>query len=160
MPVFTQQVDAAKSLGITPRSLREWEKEPDFPDCSRGYNTEAIQQWRQENDRKGSEVDSTKKRIQIGILAEKMKQAAIKTKMDTLAMEAAEGKLIPRKGVEQTAQIILSSLSEWCDQLPDLIAAQLPKKYQAAVAKDLKRELDKRRVELASELKSLPGDSR
>lgn len=160
MPLISQQTEAAESLDVSARTLRDWSRLPGFPDSSRGYDIAAIQQWRQENERKGSESDSATKKLKLALLAEKVKQASVDTKLANLKLETAEGTLIPRKGVEQTAQIILSSLSEWCDQLPDLIAAQLPKKYQAAVAKDLKRELDKRRVELASELKSLPGDSR
>lgn len=160
MPVIQQQVEAADILDVSARTLRDWSRLPGFPDCSTGYDTDAIQRWRQDNERKGSESDSTSKKLKLALLAEKLKQASVETKLASLKLETAEGTLIPRKGVELTAQVILSSLSEWCDQLPDLISGILPKKHRQVVANELKRELDKRRVELAAELRSLPGDSR
>lgn len=39
------QLDASKALGCTARSLRDWSKLSGFPDCSRGYNVEAIRVW-------------------------------------------------------------------------------------------------------------------
>lgn len=159
MSVIIQQKQAAEALGVTPRTLRDWQNVDGFPDCSRGYDVEAIRTWRQANERKGSEPERVAKQIKLGVLAEKLKQMQLRTKKDQLDLDAKEGTLLPRKAIEQSAAVLLSALGDWCEQLPDLVAAIVSKKDQRKVRDRLKTELDARREQLADDLKALGGSS-
>lgn len=160
MPLIEQQTEAAARLKVTTRTLRDWRLVEGFPNCDAGYDLEAIQAWRRENERKGSESADAGKKISLGIKAEKLRQMQLRTKRDQLDLEAKEATLLPRKAVEQTAAEILSRLGDWCEQLPDLIAQICPNKRSAEkVRAYLKKELDKRREQMAHALKSLPSGS-
>jgi hypothetical protein len=155
MPVISQQTEAADYLGVTPRTLRDWSNQPGFPDSAKGYDTEAIEAWREREQRKGSTEDQTAKKLKLALTAERLKQAQIQTRRDQLELEKREGTLLPRKGVEESMAVILSSLVDWTEQLPDLIAAIVPADTQAKVRDRLRTELEERRVQLAGELRSL-----
>jgi len=162
MPLIVQQKEAAELLGVSSRTLRDWQAARDengFPDCSSGYETEAINAWRRDNQRKGSETSEAAKNIKLGTAAEKMKQARFDTRLKEMEVGKEEGTLLPRKAVEQSAAVILSSLGDWCEQLPDLIAQICPNKKSAEkVRTRLKSELDRRREQMADDLVSLGTD--
>lgn len=160
MPLIQQQNEAALRLGISPRTLRDWRQLPGFPDCTAGYDLEAIHAWRREYERKGAESHETARKLKLGIAAEKLRQMQIRTRREQLELELKEGTLLPRKAVEQTVAVILSSLADWCDQLPDLIAPICPNRRSAErIRERLKAELDARREQLAEDLKAISQTS-
>jgi transposase-like protein len=151
-----EQKEAARRLGITPRALRDWAKEPGFPDWSAGYDLQAIRRWRDQHGRKGSDDDGTSRKLKLAIAAEKLRQAKLETRKRELDLQTKEGQLLPRQAVETFASTLLSALADWCEQLPDLIAGELPKKHGAKIAARLTRELHQCREQLAEDLKRLP----
>jgi hypothetical protein len=158
MPLVARQTEAALRLGVTPRTLRDWRQLDGFPDCTRGYDLEAIQRWRQAHERKGSEAADAARKLKLAITAEKLRQMQLRTRREQLDLELKEGTLLPRKAVEQSVAVLLSALGDWCDQLPDLIAAICPNQRTAAkVRARLQQELDRRRAQLADDLKALGG---
>lgn len=159
--------EAAALLGVTPPALGDWVKEPWFPADGKtpaGWNVTAIRTARDAMGRKGSEQSDQAKRIKLAREAEKLKQDQIKTRKETLKLKEQEGELLPRRGWELFAAELLTAFTDWCDQLPDLIAAGEPKKGRKRLKQRLKAEFDLKRRELRDELerkaKELDGRSR
>lgn len=150
------QKTAAEYLGVTATALRKWEREPGFPDTSNGYNIDAIREWIQRRSKKGSEQSELSHSLSIALKGEKLKQARLDTKKKELELAARESQLIPRKAVELSFCAVISGLHDLCEQLPDIIAAQLPQKHKQHLAQLLKRELEDMRNRIASDLKSIP----
>ena len=73
MAIIQLRKDAANLLGITPRQLGEWKHEDGFPDCSNGYDVDAIAKWREERNRKGSAKSEIDQQLRRALLAEKLK---------------------------------------------------------------------------------------
>lgn len=158
---------AAAALGITEKALQLWTQEPWFPagavgkdakGNNRNWNVTAIRAARDAIGRKGSEVSDTAKKLKLATDNEKFQQAKIRTEQDRLALETTKGELIPRDALELFASTLLTSLGDWCEQLPDLIAAAVPKKYRKPVKDRLKQELDARRVQAAAALERAARD--
>lgn len=157
--LVTQQKQAAELLDVSPRTLRDWSALDGFPDCSSGYDIEAIREWREEHERKGSQQSETAKKLKLAISGEKLRQAQLQTRQMQIDLERKEGLLIPRKGVEQSAAVAMANLADWCEQFPDIAISQLPKKYQAKMRAIWKKLLDDGRRQLASQLRALSQDS-
>ena len=153
--IIRQRKDAAKLLDISDRGLGLWAAQPWFPAAGRtaeGWNVTAIREAREIHGRKGSEESDTAKRVRLGIDAEKLKQARIRTRKEDLNLLEQEKELLPRRGWELFASTLLTELGDWCDQIPDLIAADAPLEHQVKLRARLKDELDRRRRDLAHEL--------
>jgi len=155
--IIQSQKKAAEALGITATALRNWLKEPGFPDCSGGYHLEGIRDWQQQHQRKGSRLSEANEQLTVALKAERLKREQFRTRREEIAIESLEGTLIPRKGVEQTAAVILSSLADLCEQFPDLVVTRLPVKYQAKMHKFLQDQLNQWRAQLASDLRGVSG---
>ncbi len=154
--IVYQQKTAAEYLGVTATALRKWEKEAGFPDTSNGYDIDAIRAWIQRRSKKGSEQSELSHSLSIALKGEKLKQARLDTKKKELELAARESQLIPRKAVELSFCTVVSGFHDMCEQLPDLIGAQLPPKHRQRLADLIKRELDDMRHRIASDLKSIP----
>ncbi len=46
--IVSTQREAAERLDISVKTLKEWKKEPGYPDTKKGYDIPAIQSWRAE----------------------------------------------------------------------------------------------------------------
>lgn len=142
-------------LGITDRVLGLWASEPWFPQDGRtssGWNVPAIRAARDAMGRKGSEQSDQSKRLKLASDAEKLKQAQYETRKRELDLRVKEGELLPRRGWELFAAQLLTALGDWCDQLPELLSADVPRKYRKKVRERAKQELDLKRRELRDEL--------
>lgn len=159
MPIIIEQKEAARVLGVTDRTLREWRTDhPDFPDCSAGYDTDAITAWRDAHAKKGSETDSAMLKLKLAQKAEELKQARIETQTKEHKLKVTEGELLPRPAYELFLATILASHADWCEQLPDLLAGDCCKKCKKSLAERVKKELDRRREQLAEDLKRSPQE--
>jgi hypothetical protein len=69
-------------------------------------------------------------------------------------LEAALGELIPRAAVELFASTFLTQFGDWCDQLPVLIAREVPAKFRKKVQERVRRELDAQRQTMRDELEA------
>lgn len=153
--VKTQRAAASK-LNIDERQLRRWMKETWFPADGKsadGFDVGSIAAARDAMGRKGSAEAKAARDLKLQTDRERLKQAELKTKAAQLQLRQTEGELIERDAVELHFALMLTQLGDWCDQLPELIAADVPKSHRAKIRNRLKSELDRRRRELQSELK-------
>ncbi|GEM_PF-1887540 len=150
---------AARFLGVTGQALALWTKENWFDpawktrvgpdDC---YNIVAIRAARDAMGRKGSEQSETTKRLKLDLDREKLKQSEIATGEKQLGLRQREGDVIERRAVELHFATLLTALSDWCDQIPELIAADVPRRHAPRIKKRLQGELDRRRHRLRNDL--------
>jgi hypothetical protein len=146
---------AATLLGITERQLGNWSQEAWFPEAGRpadGWNIPAILEARDAMGRKGSEHSTTSKEVRLSTDVAKLSQAELKARNEKLKLQEREGDLLPRRAWELFAATVLTAISDWCEQLPDLIAADFPKCHRAKLRKRLQQELNRKRRELRDDL--------
>jgi len=146
------QAQVANLLGVSDRQLRRWQTEPGFPDCTAGYEIQAIKAWRDARQLKGSEEADAGRRIKLARDAERLKRDKIVVQKEDLLLREMQKELLPRAAWELFAATLLTHLSDRLNQLPDIIAADTPRKYQRRIADRLRRELDSIRRELRSSL--------
>lgn len=158
MAIIQTRKDAADLLGITARQLGDWKHEDGFPDCTNGYDIDAITKWREERNRKGSAKSEIDQQLRRALLAEKLKREKQKNYLDKLAIEEAEGQLLKREFVERFIAGLLSGLGDWCEQLPGLMEAELPVKYGKKLRARLESELRRMRDQMADDLKRVPTE--
>lgn len=165
--IVATRKEAARLLGVTERQLGSWVHEPWFPagavgadarGNNRDWNVRAIRAARDAMGRKGSDLADTAQKLKLKTDHEKLKQAQIKTQAEELKLRQQQGELIRRDALELFASTLLTSLGDWCDQLPDLIAAEVPRKYRTALKERLRTELDARRTAAAAELATAARD--
>lgn len=159
MTIVQEQKEAAEKLNVTARTIRDWrDQHADFPDCSRGYDVDAIRAWIDRLAKKGSDRGTQMLTIKLARAAEALKRDKIRTRKEDLALQVQEGELLPRPGYELFLANILSGLADWCEQLPDLLAGECCKKCKPALGPRIKAELDRRREQLADDLKRSPQE--
>src|SRR3990167_1956606 len=159
MAIVAEQKEAADKLGVTERTLRDWrEQHPDFPDCSAGYDLDAITAWRDRLAKKGSDRGTQMQTLKVARAAEALKRDKIRTRKEELHLQEQEKELLPRPSYELFLANILSGLADWCEQLPDLLAGECCKKCKKAIGPRIKAELDRRREQLAEDLKRSPQE--
>ncbi|HUG89250.1 MAG TPA: hypothetical protein VML55_00345 [Planctomycetaceae bacterium] len=161
MPVVRTRQEAAEILGITPRVLSLWARDTWFPadateQDGRGrrinWNTDAIAAARDAMGRKGSEPAETARRLKLATDQEKLKQAELATRSREIDLAVKEGALIPRYAVELHFATLLTELGDWCNQIPDLVSADVCRKCRRKLRARVADELNRRRHELAAEL--------
>ena len=157
--------DAARALGVAPATLREWMRDPAFPDCTNGHDIEAINAWRieKQNNRQGvnnSDELELKGKIQLQLSGEKLKQAIVETKKKQLELDVKEGQLFPRQAAELALATVFTELSDAWDQMSDVITttAKVPKKYQPALRRRIVEEFDAMRARLRDTVESTLRD--
>lgn len=149
--IVREQKEAARLLGITDRGLRDWMKKPGFPDWSAGYNVDAIRAWADDLRLKGSLESEAEAEIHRQLEIEKLEQERIKTLQLRHKLAVQEHELLPRRGWELFAATLMTSLGDWCEQLPDIIAGVCTDDCREGVRKRLADELDDRRDDLREE---------
>lgn len=148
---------AAAELGITPRQLQRWMKEPWFPadgQTAAGYDVAAIQAARDAEGLKGSEETRTRARLRDASTAARLKQLQIRTQSDELALQQRRAQLIPRSAVELFASSFLTEFGDWCEQLPGQIVRLVPTSAAKAVRAKLTKLLDQRRAMMRDTLEA------
>jgi hypothetical protein len=158
--IVTEQKQAARILGVTPRTIRDWMRDypSEVPDTSAGYDIDAWRKFRESHGKKGSPEGEQLRKLKLARQAEALKRDRVKTRHDELNLEVKEGGLLPRPTWELFGANLLSGLADWCEQLPDLIAAQCCKKCGKTIGERLKKELNKRREQLAEDLRRSPSE--
>lgn len=155
--IVKRQKDAAAVLGVTARQLREWEKEPWWPEHGRsggGYDVGAIREARDAVGRKGSDESGEARRLKLGRDAARLKQDRIKIERMELDLAAARREVVPRGAVELHFSEFLTRFGDWADQFPDLAKRQVPKKYGPKLRRWMAEQLDEFRRRLAEELEA------
>jgi DNA-binding transcriptional MerR regulator len=155
--VIATQKDAASALGITTRQLRTWASEDWFPPAGRtaaGWDVEAIKAARDREGRKGSEQSEDRQQIRALREQEGLERDRIRTTRERLALQSDQGELIPRAAVELFASTFLTIFGQWCDQLPVMIARDVPAKFRARIRDRLSRELEAQRQSMRDELEA------
>ena len=156
--VIHERISAAAALGVSDRQLGRWKQTPGFPDCSAGYDIDAIRAWREANQRKGSEDDDQTAILNRAIKLEKLKEIKAKNHLAQLNIDEAEKRLLPRKLYEQFIASLLAGIGDWCEQLPGLVEAELPAKYGKTVKARIADECRRMRDQLAEDLKHTPAE--
>jgi hypothetical protein len=137
---------AAELLGVTPPALTLWTREPWFPPAGRNadgsWNVPIIDQARQQANRKGSETSDAARNLKLATAAEKLKQNRITTQRQELELRERQGDLFPRAGVELFIASFLTAVGDDLDQLPAIVAKDVPTKQRKRVQSRLKDELD------------------
>src|SRR5262245_44365759 len=128
--VVQEQKEAARIIGVTARTLRDWMRDyPDeVPDTRAGYEIDEWKAFAQTHGKKGSKEGETLRKLKVARQAEALKRDRVKTRHDELNLEVKEGGLLPRPTWELFGANLLSGLADWCEQIPDLIAGQCCKK--------------------------------
>lgn len=137
---------AAAELGIAASTLREWMKDPDFPDCSgkRGHPIEAILDWRDQRAKKGSIDQQSMGLIKLAREREQLEHDKIKTERELINLELQRGELYPRPAVELVLSTFFTLYADGCEQMINTLpsVAAVPKKYQASLRKQLRTEVE------------------
>lgn len=171
MPLLKGQQAVADHYGCDARNVRYWlSNYTDFPKPVNGvYDTDKIDAWQANQpqmllrsggkmDGAGGDLAKANSALTVQLKQQKVeqaKEAALKARRER---EVYEGTLLPRRAWETFAALLLSELGDWCDQLPELAAQQVPKKHQAKMRQWLEEQLNTRRAQLAEDLKRTPED--
>ena len=126
--VIKSRKEAAAALGITERALGYWKNEAGFPDCSKGHDIEAIKAWRNQGERKGSEVDQQMAVILKRTRFAKMEEAQNKVLLQKIELERANRELLPRDVVHDLLMecaAIIRGLGNQLQRSGNLTAARL-----------------------------------
>lgn len=139
------QKQAARALGTTDRTLREWAKEPWFPqDAVSGgvWDVEKIRAARDAEGRKGAPESNHSRMLDLALKAERLKQARDESRLSEIRVKQREGALIPRFAFEAFTTTLLASIGQLCDQLPDIVTGELPEEIREQARAAITRELD------------------
>lgn len=129
MPVLREQKAAADALGVTPRTLRDWRAEPGFPDCSAGYDLDAIRRWRDEQTRKGSDEATQAKRLKLATQAQKLRLEKARADAAERAEQAAQGNILPRDECETAIAEMITLARDRLTALPKTLCRIVPRQY-------------------------------
>lgn len=159
--IVIEQKEAARILGVSPRTIRDWMRDypNEVPDTSAGYDIDAWKSFRAAHGKKGSPDGQAMRKLKLARAAEALKRDKLKTRHEELDLDVKESGLLPRQSFELFLANILSQHADWCEQLPDIIGGSCCKKCKKTIPAALKKELDRRREQLAEDLKRSPSES-
>jgi hypothetical protein len=152
------QKQAAAALGISDRALRMWMTEPGFPDCSSGYDVDIIRQWRDERNRKGSETSDQLQKLRVAMAAQKLRHQKAVADRKEREEEMALGNILPRDELEVALREIIQLTRDEMLALPQLLSRLVPKKHQAKVLAECKKEVEKRMTAFARRVERVEDD--
>jgi hypothetical protein len=137
---------AAEQLNVSPPTLLNWSRETWFPENGRNsdgtWNVAAIRTARDALGRRGSERSDQGKALKLANEAERLKQNRVKTQQLQLQLGEDQRNLFPRAGIELFVASFLTAVGDDLDQLPSIIAKDLPAKYRRKFSDRLRQELD------------------
>jgi len=153
--VVSTLADVGRFFGVALQTVKQWRTETDpMPGRPGAFDLSEIARWRIARAERGGgpKEGTTKSRLEETNLALEVQRR--KVQLDRL-----QETLVDRAAVELFCSTCLTHLGDWCDQLPQLVAAELPKSHRAKIANRIRRELDQRREQLSSDLRQLPRGS-
>lgn len=159
MTVERLQKDAAARLGITPTALRQWSKLPGFPDTSAGWDIAAIQQWRQQEDRKGSQQSDQTAQIRLATAAQKLRQEKVKAEQLERKNEQEKGNILPRDEWELFAAELITVARDRLQTIPQSLCRLVPPEFHAAMLTEGAQSVRRILEELSRSLSAGPDDS-
>ena len=138
MPIYEMQKDAAAHFDITSSALRQWMKRPGFPDCSRGYDTDAIEAFQQTHNLKGSKIAEQAQTLKLAKLAGEVREQKAKADRLERLEEEARGNILRRDeyllACTEATTVARDMLLALVERIPKLV----PKKYQPAVREEVR----------------------
>lgn len=157
MPFVTVQREAADLLGIAASSLREWMKQPGFPDTTIGYDIDKIKAWRDAHDKKNAELPGKLAQIKARITAEELRQALIETETKQIKLDRLKKDVYPAIAAHRTISMSLTTISDLLDQWLETIPVRsgVPEEYQAGLRERLKAEFNAGRQRIEDEIMAL-----
>lgn len=151
-------MEAAEALGVTERTFTRWKASEWFPGASKtakGFDLEMIRAAKpRESDEQASQSSELRK-LRIDLETAKVKEKIAASQMAEMRAREKAGSLIPRHAHELHWSQFLTEFSVWCEQVPEMAAMQLPKKYQEGLRKFLKGEFERRRNAAADKLTAM-----
>lgn len=141
------------------RQIRVWLADG-MPGKPGHYEVDAVVEWCMKNDHFVKKIGA----IGNGDLEEidkghwsafRVREQALQEQMDR---QEREYELLPRAAVELQFATLLTSLGDWCDQLPDKVGTIVPKQYAAKVRERLRTDLTQRRQQVHDELTRVAAD--
>jgi len=156
--LLPNQKQAAAELGISVRALREWQKEPGFPDYSKGYNVAAIKYWREVHQRKGSEVSEDLRKIRLELEQEKLRLARAEREKKERDNEIEKGNILPRDEYEMAFRESIQICRDGLMGLPQELSKLVPQKYQKKLLQEGQALVKKRLAEFSRGVQHGPRD--
>jgi hypothetical protein len=142
--IYPDQAGVCRRLGITPRTLQRDMKDPGFPDCSAGYDVEAIREYRQSRTRPETDARDEARELDLQTKRHRKEQERLKAEKMRHQLEEYEGELLPRRTVEFAITSILLRIGDWANQLPELTRNVCCNGCRDAVEKFLTNELNQK----------------
>ncbi len=151
--ISVTQKEAAYELGITARALREWQKEPGFPNWESGYDIPAIKLWAEGRNKKNSEYDQIHVDLEEKIKRQKLRKETLQA--DKLAREAEEatGNILRRDEWETFAREQITIARDRMSLIPRNLCRHVPQKYHETIQAEGEKELNKVFDEIAKAFK-------
>jgi len=138
--IATTKSDAAQLLGVTTRTVSDWQAYADFPGRPgrKGrrdayYPIEAIQAWRENTFAKAEDGNDTPELVRA-----RAEQLAESTRGRRLKNDALEGKLLPADLVERSAAELTGRIRTRLEAIPDETEMMFPVDLRL----DIKTELE------------------
>lgn len=140
--IIKERKEAAKVLGISPRWFGEWKKLDGFPDCSHGYDIDAIEAWRDENGFKGSDLAEEAKKLKVEITAQKLRIETARADAAERAEQAAKGNILPRDEFETAVAEIIAIARDRFRGLGKEACKLAPKSLHNKLRKSIDQDVD------------------
>lgn len=131
-----EQKEAARLLGITDRSLRDWMKKPAFPDWSAGYDIAAIRQWAEARSLKNSQKSKSLEQLEREIKQEKLRLERAKADKAERENEIAAGNVLPRDEYETFVREVISVARDRLTLIPRDLCRYVPEKYHKVLQRE------------------------
>ncbi|MFV0444405.1 MAG: hypothetical protein ACK5Q5_12620 [Planctomycetaceae bacterium] len=129
MPLIHEQKQAAKLLGVTTRTLRDWRAaNPDFPDTTNGYDIEAINRWRAAHEAKGSDEADLAAQLNKAIKVQKLRREKALADRAEREERIAQGNILARDEHETSFREIITVARDRLISLPKQLARLVPHK--------------------------------
>lgn len=129
MPIYEMQKDAAAHFDITSSALRQWMKRPGFPDCSRGYDTDAIEAFQQTHNLKGSKIAEQAQTLKLAKLAGEVREQKAKADRLERLEEEARGNILRRDEMALASTEAITLTRDRLTAIPQSLCRLVPKKY-------------------------------
>lgn len=153
--------DVAKALGVTPRSLRDWEKKPGFPRVAT-WNAAAVakvREWMEQQDAKGSDGGKIDRDLSRAIKGQKLRMIKAQADAAELKNQIAAGNLLPRDEYLSFCSEVITLTRDRLIAIPKRVAKSVPKKYQRQLISEGMREVGVVLDEFARLLERGPADA-
>ena len=129
MTVVEQQKEAAALIGVSPKGLRDWMKEPGFPDCSAGYPIDAIRRWQQTRGKKGSEDGDRLRQIKLAREGQRLRRDKAAADRQEREEQVAQGNILPRDELTLATIEHVVLARDRLMGLPKEVCRVVPKRY-------------------------------